>query len=155
MKAFLQGLGLAGCLLFVCAPAAAMKPGDLEGGVVVARDGDGPSLKYWLNSRDAMAFSLHWDLGEDKNVLRARWDYLVHSFDRLEVEGGKMPLYAGLGVMAWFGDGKALGVRFPLGASYIYNENVLDVFFEVAPYFFLTPSVQTSLSGSMGIRFFL
>ena len=92
-------------------------------------------------------------------------DYLTHRLDFLadRDEKGQLPLYFGLGArLKLKGDqGKSrnddaqLGVRVPLGISYLFEEAPFDLFAEIVPVLDLLPDVDLDLNAAVGTRFYL
>lgn len=113
----------------------------------------GLSMKYWVNENLAVdggiAESFHRD-----NGLQLHSDILWHEFGIFNVSEGRLPLYFGVGPRFKFQDGDdAFGIRFPIGVSYIFDRQPIDVFFEVAPIIDVEPSVRGSFNLAIGMRF--
>jgi hypothetical protein len=113
----------------------------------------GLSLKKWIGDTVAIDGSASWSFGR-KSALQLHADYLLHIFNLIKVGKGKLPLYYGLGVRVKFEDDSKAGIRFPLGINYIFENEPLDIFFEVAPIINLAPSTEFDLNGAIGIRYF-
>ncbi len=63
----------------------------------------------------------------------------------------------GLGGRILAGSGErldGLGVRVPVGLTFLPLENALDVYFELAPVVLLYPSVDATLEGALGFRIY-
>jgi hypothetical protein len=82
-------------------------------------------------------------------------DYLWHTFSSFNVSSGRLPFYLGLGGRVLLGDDSQLGVRFPLGASYLFASDPLELFAEVAPIMKLTSGVGFDMDGLIGIRLYI
>jgi hypothetical protein len=83
-------------------------------------------------------------------------DYLVHFFSRLDIDRGSLPLYVGIGGRVKFedNDDNLVGVRIPLGATYLFEDAPIDVFFEVVPIMDLSPETKFRLNAALGFRYF-
>jgi hypothetical protein len=113
----------------------------------------GISFKKWTGNKTAIDGAVAWSFsGQDSLHLHA--DYLVHSFDLIKVEKGRLPLYFGLGARLKLGDPTRFGVRIPVGVSYIFEGASLDIFFELVPILDLAPDTDFKISGGIGIRYY-
>ncbi len=134
---------------------------------VIINSPTGISGKVWLDSRNALDGAIGWIIGDNSNFY-FHADFLRHYFGKFTVEGGSLPLYWGMGIKFIFVDDYStiagnfipkddvvVGIRVPLGASYIYGGSQFDVFFEIAPFLNFTPDPMFSLDGAIGFRLFL
>jgi len=113
----------------------------------------GISFKKWVGSTTAIDGAVAWSFsGQDSLHLHA--DYLVHNFDMIKVERGRLPVYFGLGARLKLEDRTKFGVRIPIGVCYLFEKATLDVFFELVPIFDLVPDTGFGISGSIGIRYY-
>jgi hypothetical protein len=113
----------------------------------------GISFKKWVGSTTAFDGAAGWSFrGQDR--LHLHVDYLVHNFDMINVERGRLPVYFGLGARLKLEDETLFGVRIPVGVCYLFEKAPLDVFFELVPMFDLVPDTGFKLSGSIGIRYY-
>jgi hypothetical protein len=112
----------------------------------------GATAKYWLSSSSAIdAFmGYHWNHNFDTHA-----DYLWHSFSSFNVSSGRMPFYFGLGARILGGDDSQLGLRFPLGLSYLFSTQPLEAFAEIAPVFKVAPDIGGDIDGLVGIRLYI
>ncbi|MBF0432378.1 MAG: hypothetical protein HQK83_13920 [Fibrobacteria bacterium] len=114
--------------------------------------------KFWIDGDKAIDAAFSFSLGEHTNQLYFHSDFLMHEFFKFKVEGGKLPLYWGLGARLQainnevFDDNFFFGARVPLGVSYIYGET-FDVFFELGPYLNFIPAPSFAIDGAIGFRF--
>jgi len=113
----------------------------------------GISFKKWTGNKIAIDGAVAWSFsGEDSLHLHA--DYLVHSFNLITVERGRLPIYFGLGARLKLGDPSRFGIRIPVGVSYIFEEASLDIFFELVPILDLAPDTDFKIAGGIGIRYY-
>jgi hypothetical protein len=112
----------------------------------------GVTGKYWLSSTAAVdAFAgYHFNSNFDLHA-----DYLVHSFSSFNVQSGRLPFYAGLGARINLGDDSHLGMRFPLGASYLFPSDPMEFFVEIAPVLKLITHVGADVDGIIGLRIYI
>lgn len=126
----------------------------------------GISAKYWMGGDRALAFGLAWGgLGSAGGYLHVHGDYLFHNFSLINVSQGKLPLYFGPGLRmrTWSGDrywnndktsGQSrIGIRFPVGLSYLFDGAPVDVFLEVVPTLDLIPGTSFDLDAAIGARY--
>lgn len=137
-------------IFFPCAMLA--QDQDLGLGFMVGEP-TGISFKKWVGSTAAIDGAVAWSFsGQDSLHLHA--DYLVHNFDMIKVERGRLPVYFGLGARLKLEDRTKFGVRIPIGVCYLFEKATLDVFFELVPIFDLVPDTGFGISGSIGIRYY-
>lgn len=133
------------------APAASIGVG------VIAGEPTGLSVKAWLDERHAVDLGVGWSL--TRSAVHIHVDYLWHEFDLLRPGGGsRLPLYFGVGGRFTSGDTghlAELGVRAPVGVSWIPAKVPLDLFVEVAPVLNLFPDSALSVSAAIGLRYWL
>jgi hypothetical protein len=83
-------------------------------------------------------------------------DVLWHKFDLFPVSRGRLPLYFGVGGLIRFRDDNEenqVGVRAPVGLSYMFDNAPVDFFVEIAPAIDVAPNVQGEITGGIGIRY--
>ena len=121
---------------------------------IIVGEPTGVGIKTHLNSGNALAFGLAWSLDED-NELHVHGDYLYHRYDLIEVDEGEMPLYFGIGGRIKINDpgDDNVGVRFPVGLAYIFEDAPFDIFLEIVPILDLAPDTDFDLNGAIGARF--
>ena len=114
----------------------------------------GASLKYWLNSTLAVDGAVGWSFDESTD-LHLHADLLWHKFDLVQVPEGALPFYIGVGGRIKFRDNadERVGIRMPVGVSYIFDRIPVDIFLEVAPVIDFTPSTRGGFTAGIGARF--
>ena len=125
------------------------------GAGIILGEPTGLSAKYWLNQELAIDGAAGWSIHDDSEFY-FHGDFLVHKFDLIPVPEGKLPFYLGGGAFARFREGhhdNQLGVRVPIGVSYMFADLPVDIFAEIAPGIDLTPSTRVDFSGGIGIRY--
>src|ERR1051325_7060822 len=137
------------------APAVSYSnPGGIGVGAIVGEP-TGFTMKAWLSDKSAFDAGLGWSL--DHNAAAHIYgDYLWHVFDLIQVERGKMPVYFGVGGRALFERNRdnRVGIRAPVGVSYLCDKQPVEVFAELAPIIDVAPSTKFDLSGGVGVRYY-
>ena len=112
----------------------------------------GASFKSWLGENTAIdggvAYS-NWD----GDGLQLHADYLWHRFEVFNAGSGRLPLYYGLGGRVKFADDTHVGIRGPVGVSYMLDNAPVDVFAEVAPILDFTPNWRVGWNAAIGARY--
>jgi hypothetical protein len=115
----------------------------------------GVALKLWTNSSQAIDGAVSWSVSKQDANIYLHADYLWHDFDKFTIDGGKLPLYWGIGFRT---DGDMFNnwaVRLALGSSYIYGDSIFDIFFEIAPLLNVYEDLLFTIVGAVGFRFFM
>jgi len=128
-----------------------------EGGTgigIMLGEPTGISFKKWISGRSAIDAGLAWSFA-GAGAFHTHADYLWHNFSLIRLKESKLPLYLGLGGrMKVSGKDVFLGARVPIGLTYIFAEDRLDVFLEAVPIMNLFPATDFDLNAAVGIRFF-
>jgi hypothetical protein len=115
----------------------------------------GASVKYFFNDTLAIDGAAGWSDHEHSN-LYLHSDVLWHNYDLLPVSRGRLPVYFGVGGLVRFrnhDEDNQVGVRVPVGLSYLFDNVPLDVFAEIGPAIDVAPSVRGEITGGVGVRF--
>lgn len=112
----------------------------------------GATAKYWLSSTVAVDgfMGYHFNSNFDTHV-----DYLWHTFSSFDVTDGRMPFYVGAGGRINLGNDSNLGLRLPLGISYLSPNAPYEFFAELAPVIRLVKGLGTDIDGLVGIRIYI
>jgi hypothetical protein len=115
----------------------------------------GADVKYWFNEKmaidGAMGYSFH-----DNTELYMHSDILWHAFNLFPISHGQLPLYFGVGGLARFRKDdipNEVGIRAPVGVSYMFENAPVDIFMEVAPALDIAPGLRGEVTGGIGIRY--
>ncbi|MDO9513702.1 MAG: hypothetical protein Q7J59_03715 [Elusimicrobiota bacterium] len=160
MRKLMVFISLAAVLL--CGNASA-QTGDYELGVILGEP-TGLSAKLWTGDNTAIDGALAWSTGSnDNDNLYFHADYLIHNFNLIKVEEGKLPLYYGIGGKVRIrhdrddrlndSDDFRTGVRIPVGLDYIFEGGKVDIFFEIVPVFVIAPDSDFDINSGLGIRY--
>ena len=128
--------------------------GKLGLGLIVGEP-TGLSAKYWLNDTLALDGAVGWST-RDHTDLYLHSDVLWHNFNLIPVPRGSLPVYFGVGGLVRFRDDNRdndVGIRAPVGVSYMFDNAPVDVFAEIAPAIDVAPSVRGEITGGVGIRY--
>lgn len=146
-------------LLLAVSSANARTQDDFGIGVIVGEP-TGLSLKYWLDEDYAIDGAAAWSYSENDSF-QLHGDYLFHNYDLLEDD--QWPVYYGIGARLKFknDDGRGhnedhamFGIRFPVGITYLFDDEPLDLFFEFVPVLDLSPDFELNLNAAVGLRFY-
>ena len=127
----------------------AQVPGGTGLGVIIGNP-TGVSFKKWIDSSKAVDAAAAWSFAND-GVLQVHLDLLFHDFTLLDRQ---WPVYYGIGGAVGIADDLVLGVRFPLGISYLFPSDPFDIFFEIVPRLNLMPETDFGIDGAIGFRFY-
>jgi hypothetical protein len=146
---------LLGVLVVLGSSTVCADNGTLGLGVIIGEP-TGISGKLWLSGRTAIDGAVAWSF--DKNAkFQVHGDFLVHRFDVIKVEKGRLLLYYGIGgrVKMWESDhDDNVGIRFPVGLEYLIASTPLDLFLEVVPILDIAPHTDVEFSAAIGMRYF-
>lgn len=142
------------CLLSASLAFAGSNRAEFGLGLMVGQP-TGLSAKAWTSASQAFDFGLAWTTG-NRDGLTMQADYVRHRFGRIEVQEGALPYYYGIGVRLRDreDDDSNLGVRFPVGLDYLFANDPIDVFVEIAPILDLTPDSDVDINATVGARYF-
>jgi len=125
---------------------------------VIIGEPTGPCFKVWTGGKTAIDGAVAWSL-EGNEDLHLHMDYLLHDFSIVNVDKGRFPLYYGIGGRVQFREGNnqddLVGVRIPVGMTYLFANSPLELFFEVVPIVDLAPDTELDFNGGAGIRFYI
>ncbi len=129
---------------------------------IIIGEPTGLSLKTWLSGNKAFAAGVAWSFSSDA-TFHFHADYLIHRFDLIHTPElqGSMPVYYGIGARFKLKDDNKrrdnddkLGIRFPLGLSYLPPQTPLDVFLEIVPILDIVPDTSVGFNAAIGIRYY-
>lgn len=124
---------------------------------IIAGEPSGVSFKNWINNTDAIDAALAVSL-TGNNPFQFHADYLIHdtnkAFNPPEMKGS-LPWYYGIGGRIRSNNGEtSLGIRVPIGMSYLFADAPLDFFAELAPVLDISPRTNLYLNGAIGLRYY-
>lgn len=119
---------------------------------VIIGDPTGVSLKHWNSGKQAYDIGLAWSF-RDTEAISLHGDFLWHTW--IEVEKGRLAFFYGVGARALFMENDSgIGVRIPVGLSYLPKETPLELFFELAPIVEIIPDTEATGNGGIGVRYY-
>lgn len=138
-------------VMLYCGPAFAQEGFGV--GVIIGEP-TGLSFKGWLDGSTAIAGAAAWSFGRHDS-LHMHADYLVHKYGVFRAVRGKLPVYYGIGARVKFDEPDTrFGIRIPVGISYLFGSDPLDVFLEIAPVVDIAPATDVNFNGGLGIRYY-
>ena len=120
---------------------------------IIVGEPTGVSFKYWTDSNSAFDGAIAWSF-INGGALHIHADYILHSFNLIRVESGKLPFYYGIGGRIKFLDDAGIGVRVPVGLTYIFDDTPIDIFLEIVPILDLTPKTDFKINAAIGGRYY-
>jgi hypothetical protein len=142
-------IGLVAVMIFA---GSAASQGNFGLGIILGEP-TGVSAKLWLTERTAFDAAAAWSFS-DEAAFHLHVDYLFHNFDLISVEEGKLPVHFGVGGRVKFENESKLGVRIPIGLTYVFDGAPIDIFFEIVPLLDLLPDTEFTANAAVGIRYF-
>ncbi len=147
-------IGLFAALMWLSTSAHAVGlPGNEVSIGMVAPSPSGLSAKFWTSRDTAIDLFSQW--GSKDRHLQIHADYLTHDFQQLEAEEGALPLYFGFGVRlrATASSAPRIGIRIPIGVSYLWAAAPIDFFAEVGPRANIIPHTSFAVDLMVGLRY--
>ena len=146
-------LTLIGMMTFIPFTMAQSHKGDFGVGIFVGE----PSIvtgKVWTDSHNAVDMGLGWSFGHDSQIIM-QGDYLHHMYNLVHnINKGQLLFYYGVGGRLILGNNDRLGVRVPLGADYLVQNEPIEAFFEIAPVLDLAPKTEPDINAGIGVRYY-
>jgi len=114
---------------------------------------NGLSAKFWMSRETAIDWFSEWDTTNKHFQFHA--DYLTHDFQQFEMEGATMPMYFGFGLRLRTTETSAtqIGIRIPIGVSYLWGIAPIDFFAEVGPRANVIPQTSFAVDLMIGVRY--
>ena len=122
---------------------------------VIVGEPTGLSGKFWLGQSSALQGAVAWST-QSNSSFHFHLDYIMHRFDVIDVDSGSFPLYYGLGGRFRVRENADddIGIRIPIGLSYMFGNDPFDIFVEVVPILDLVPDTDFDLNAAIGFRWF-
>lgn len=154
-------------LFLVVQPAAAQNADKSFGVGVMVGEPTGLSFKAWTSETTAFDAGLAWSFS-GRDAIHIHADHLWHNYRIFggDINEGALPVYYGIGGRLILinddddpepadDDDAVLGVRVPVGINYLFEDNPIGVFLEVAPIINIIPDTDFDADAALGIRFYL
>jgi hypothetical protein len=127
-------------------------PGGFELGLILGEP-TGVSAKLWFDRNTALDGAVSWSLKDHDNDLYIHADFLWHDYGVINSSSGSLPLYFGIGGRIVLADDSRLGIRAPVGISWLLGGAPLDLFVELAAVLDIIPDTEFDINGGIGIRY--
>ncbi len=137
-------------LLLLALLASPAQAGDFGLGVIVGEP-TGISAKAFPDRMHAVDLAVDFSFIDE--AFYAHGSYLVHFAGPLKsLPGGDWPVYVGVGPRVKLAKKANVGVRVPVGVSWMPRAPV-DVFLELGPSVQVLPETKVRLGGGLGVRY--
>lgn len=144
---------LAVLVVGMTATAARVAPaGDFGAGIILGEP-TGLTAKLWIGRKTAVDAAVAWSFSEDE-ALYLHANYLYHFFHDNPDLPEALSAYIGAGGKIVFRSDTELGIRVPVGLSYLLGQVPIEVFLEVAPGVLLIPETDADIGAGIGVRYF-
>lgn len=122
---------------------------------VIFGEPTGLTGKIWTTENTGFDLGAAWSFSGDGHF-HIYGDYLFHNFGLFDVSKGSLPVYIGIGGRMMFRENAddKIGVRFPIGLEYFFEDWPVAVFGEIVPILDLAPETKGDVSGGIGVRFY-
>jgi len=134
------------------------EPGMVFGLGIILGEPTGISAKYWLSRTSALDFAAAWSFdGDDEFQFHS--DYLMHFYDVIHVQEGKLPVYFGFGARIKHEKHRhdhdtVFGIRVPVGFSYELSRVPVELFGEFVPVLDIAPDTEGDINIGVGVRYY-
>lgn len=120
---------------------------------IIIGEPTGISAKVWTGQTTAVDAAAAWSFYNPSAIL-LHADFLKHNFHLIDVDSGELPFYYGLGARLKIPADPRLGIRIPVGLSYIFDKAPFDTFLEIIPVLDLVPATEFWVNAAIGARFY-
>jgi hypothetical protein len=149
MKRFVISVML--LVIVLCGVARAQSSGFGLG--IILGEPTGINFKHWTGNSTALVGATAWAFDRQK-ALHLHLDYIFHNFRLIKAERHAIPFYYGIGLRFKDERNDRLGVRFPLGIIYMFDDAPIDIFLEIVPIFDFAPRTELSFNAGIGARYY-
>ena len=141
-----------GVILLMIAIKGFSQKSDFGLGIIIGEP-TGISAKVWTGKTTAIDAAAAWSFYYPE-ALHLHADFLKHNFALINVNSGKLPFYYGLGAQLKIANEPQLGIRIPVGLSYIFENFPIDTFIEIVPELDIVPATQFWINAAIGVRYY-
>lgn len=126
---------------------------------IIVGEPTGLSMKLKLSENTAIDGALGWSF-EDKGSIHIHGDFLLHDYNLIHVDEGRLPIYYGIGGRIKLknndndNDEDKIGVRIPVGIAYEFSSRKVDIFLEIVPILDLAPESRVTFNAAIGARYY-
>ncbi|MAL19255.1 MAG: hypothetical protein CL670_03705 [Balneola sp.] len=111
----------------------------------------GVSVKKYMSERGAFDIGAAWSLANQNEALHIHANLL---FQDNITKNPSLFFYHGVGARVLFASNAKVGIRAPLGLTYIFPNIPFDMFVEIAPILDVTPDIAFAGNGGFGFRYY-
>ncbi len=120
---------------------------------IILGEPTGVSFKSWVGRREAIDVAVAWSF-DGEGAIHIHADYLFHNFRLFRAEKGQFVLYYGIGARVKTVHRTQVGIRIPLGLSYLFERDPIEIFFELGPIMNVTPKTLFRMTTGVGVRYY-
>lgn len=126
---------------------------------IIVGEPTGLSIKIKLSENTAVDGALGWSFVDEGSV-HIHGDFLLHDYDLISVDEGRLPVYYGIGGRIKLknkergSDDDKIGIRVPVGLAYEFSSRKVDIFLEVVPILDLAPKSSVTINAALGVRYY-
>ena len=120
---------------------------------IILGEPTGISFKHWTGYKTALVGAAAWAFGRE-DAFHLHMDYVLHNYRLIKAERHTIPFYYGIGFRFKDEREDRLGIRFPLGIIFMFDEAPVDIFLELVPIFDFVPETGLSFNAGIGARYF-
>ena len=150
-KSFLSGIFALLITIIFTSTAFAQVDRPAFGVGVMIGEPTGVSVKKYFDERGAFDIGAAWSLADQNEALHLHTNLL---FQDNITKNPNLFFYHGVGARVLFANNAKVGIRAPLGLTYIFPNIPFDFFVEIAPILDLTPDVAFAGNGGFGFRYY-
>jgi hypothetical protein len=112
----------------------------------------GVSGKAWLTRTGALQVGFGWPSSTQNEGTVLSIDYLLHTHVFRSTQ--QLPIFYGLGGVVGVSGTTAAGIRGVAGLAWWPHSSSLDIYFQVVPTIYFSPSSKFEFEFGMGIRYY-
>ena len=126
---------------------------NIIGAGIILGEPSGLTAKVWLEQGLALDAAVAWSfLGESSLYIHSN---ALYHFRVLDTSGGNfLTPYVGGGVAFRFQDDLNIGLRIPVGISWLLDAAPVEIFAEIAPGVGIVPETDFELGAGLGARYY-
>lgn len=116
---------------------------------------NGISVKAWISEDMAIGGAISFSIDDQWGFFQIHADFLKHKLFNQDSDTGDFHIYYGGGLRYFTSDSfDEIGIRLPVGVSYVFKDLPFDLFLETAPVVVVDPRFYTEFEGGAGFRFY-
>lgn len=130
--------------------------GNFGAGVMIGHP-TGLTGKMWLSDYNAFHGAIAWEFSAHRAArFHLHFDYARYNYEAIQAQVGTLAFYYGIGGRLLTGSTASdrLGIRFPFGLNYEFDDHPIEIFVEVVPLLDLTPGTDVRINSGAGLRYY-